>query len=307
MNTSRPYIVHMYIIHPIRCLWTIQFGSRNKLQCQMIITITRKYYPFSLCDHCRNSILSAYALLVELSASNLKSGMESICCVNDNVECIRFLLYLRLVDNVQSPRIIMKICNTSVTAFQSMCEAVVDILKWDRCSEQSRILKEYTDIVCLTVKYWSRDQLRYFLKNHFNVIDRAIVPEMKWYSKCSFDEFACNLKEPAGTLSFLLFEVIAISNLKGLHGVPRKVGSSFKLPRKSKSKRLSEINRETMKGLVKYRSECSYKECGKLDNEEQFKLCGGCKLTYYCCRSCQKRAWPQHKVHCKTLSRLNAL
>ena len=282
--------------------------SENFCDHQEVLSILLK--RFILCDHCRNSMLSSYALLEQLSVPNLKCRMERTCCINYNVECIRFLLYSRLVDHPQSPRIIMKICKNSVTAFQSMCEAVADILYWDRCSEQSRILKEYADIVCLTVKYWSRDQLRYFLESHFNVIDRAIVPEMRWLArnlKSSMNEFNSNVKDPVGTLSFLLFEVIAISNLMGLHGVPQMVGSSIKLLDKSKSKQSSEINRETMKGVVKDRSVCSYEECEKLDNEEQFKLCGGCKLTYYCCRSCQKRAWPQHKVHCKTLCSLYAL
>ena len=29
--------------------------------------------------------------------------------------------------------------------------------------------------------------------------------------------------------------------------------------------------------------------------------CGGCKVTYYCSKDCQKRAWPAHKDTCKAV------
>ena len=64
-----------------------------------------------------------------------------------------------------------------------------------------------------------------------------------------------------------------------------------------------------MRKEVKQRANCSSIQCGKSqsDSKEEFKLCGGCKLTYYCCRSCQKRAWPQHKPICGNLRRLYKL
>ena len=54
---------------------------------------------------------------------------------------------------------------------------------------------------------------------------------------------------------------------------------------------------------------CSSMDCSKLekDSGRRFKLCAGCKMTHYCCRLCQKRAWPQHKTNCQKLSRMYAL
>ena len=41
--------------------------------------------------------------------------------------------------------------------------------------------------------------------------------------------------------------------------------------------------------------------------ETSHKLCGGCKMAYYCSRSCQKRAWLHHKQECQKLKMMNAL
>ena len=38
--------------------------------------------------------------------------------------------------------------------------------------------------------------------------------------------------------------------------------------------------------------------CGKANS----RACGGCKLTAYCDRDCQKKDWPQHKAMCKARS-----
>ena len=67
-----------------------------------------------------------------------------------------------------------------------------------------------------------------------------------------------------------------------------------------------EMNRSKTREDVKQRTRCSSVQCDKpqSDSKEQFKLCGGCRFTYYCCRSCQKRAWPQHKPICATLRRV---
>ena len=48
---------------------------------------------------------------------------------------------------------------------------------------------------------------------------------------------------------------------------------------------------------------CGWHECGKTaDRGKCFKLCSQCKMTYYCSRSCQKRAWNhQHRLICETM------
>jgi hypothetical protein len=35
----------------------------------------------------------------------------------------------------------------------------------------------------------------------------------------------------------------------------------------------------------------------------QLLVCSNCKRTYYCNKTCQKLAWPEHKIHCKELNK----
>merc|ERR1712129_563461 len=48
---------------------------------------------------------------------------------------------------------------------------------------------------------------------------------------------------------------------------------------------------------------CWYKCCKKSgDIGIPFKVCSGCAMSYYCSRTCQKKAWKYgHKDHCKKL------
>merc|ERR1712087_1092733 len=48
---------------------------------------------------------------------------------------------------------------------------------------------------------------------------------------------------------------------------------------------------------------CFAPKCMVLESDtfSRFKLCSGCKMAYYCCRRCQKNAWPLHKIVCNRL------
>eukprot|EP01084_Bolivina_argentea_P138487 243783_1 len=50
---------------------------------------------------------------------------------------------------------------------------------------------------------------------------------------------------------------------------------------------------------------CNWHLCGKSQRrhpKSQFKMCGNCKMVYYCCRKCQKKSWNmKHKHQCNIL------
>eukprot|EP01083_Nonionella_stella_P049579 132047_1 len=52
---------------------------------------------------------------------------------------------------------------------------------------------------------------------------------------------------------------------------------------------------------------CSYAECDDVEDPDYdghgYKMCGGCKMSYYCSRKCQKRDWKYlgHKIKCQAL------
>ena len=55
---------------------------------------------------------------------------------------------------------------------------------------------------------------------------------------------------------------------------------------------------------------CTWIGCEKKQKNEdiKFKVCGGCKMAYYCSKSCQKRAWnSKHRNICHKLRQYYAL
>ena len=62
---------------------------------------------------------------------------------------------------------------------------------------------------------------------------------------------------------------------------------------------------ETCKDL-RQNMTCCWSECSKYEREIDvvLKVCGGCKLSYYCSRKCQKKAWKAgHWKECSTLKK----
>jgi len=70
-----------------------------------------------------------------------------------------------------------------------------------------------------------------------------------------------------------------------------------------------------MSGALALCGECGCKAkgaglvVGAREAKGQLLCCGGCKITWYCDKACQTKAWPQHKLVCKlsayTLQRQN--
>jgi hypothetical protein len=55
-------------------------------------------------------------------------------------------------------------------------------------------------------------------------------------------------------------------------------------------------NSKILKRHPKMYVKCSGIGCVKKGN---FKKCSGCKLVYYCSKTCQKVSWPSHKRECR--------
>lgn len=50
---------------------------------------------------------------------------------------------------------------------------------------------------------------------------------------------------------------------------------------------------------------CGYHEIYLQSLSKTLKLCGECKMVFYCSSDCQQKAWKLHKPHCKVYVKLN--
>ena len=191
----------------------------------------------------------------------------------------------------------MKVCEKSMSSFDALFRIFDVTLDIEDMDDFLKTIQYYQGTVFLTVKYWSKDHAVRFMENHFDKV-MSFAAYLYHRSKLAGD----SPKSQAAWMCFSFLPMLWIK-LKQF-GLRRSISS---LPPMTKDEtHKSMLLCRTVRAGLKQVVLCSSKQCDKWqkDSENQFKLCGGCKLTYYCCRSCQKRAWPQHKSNCMTLRRL---
>ena len=241
----------------------------------------------SLCEHCRNIMITFPEILADLCSieNEVLDFKKRYNGLNP-----RNMLFIRLFDQPQSPKIMMEICRKSIGIFRSMCISL-DLLHQAIIHEfepigngWTRAMLQYSEIMCLTVKYWRRDQLKYFLDNHMDMIDVRM-------------DYVRKLLRRQGYTTIETISIPGLADEFHLSDIDYTIDILV-------WGRRSIVRKEAKRRVV-----CSSLKCGKTqrDCEDQFKLCAGCKLTYYCCRTCQKKAWKEHKAICVKLRRLYAL
>lgn len=248
-----------------------------------------------LCGRCRNLILSSSDNLLRLCSDRLLSTQ---CATEIYVHAQnRFFLFFRLVDHPRMAKVVMRIYKDSVSHWDSMCGvfhgSLFEMLSGEHepDAQSKSLLVAYSDFLTLSVKYWSKAQFAFAKENIFRRMNGTLGT--KGIFTWSYSGWRESLRDD--TIFRLTQEVI--SRIKS-------VPDSRIIPKIRKWGSRSELRKD-----VKQRTSCSYLSCSKpqRDSNVQFKLCGGCKLTYYCCRSCQKKAWPHHKPICLKLRHLYAL
>lgn len=262
-----------------------------------IFDVLLKHRP--LCSCCRNMMILSPDSITEVFSAKPPSHPK-----NDRVDP-RYTLYTRLFDHPQIHKVMMKICRKSMPTFHSMCISLnnVNTMVRRRCEEMdigwTRALLRYSDMVCLSVKYWRRKHILYFMNKHYNVIDVL---------GCDIDLGRELMATGVSRNEMTSIPAIAHEAILKIrqYDIKQYFDDMYvmieKLDRKGGLRRI-------VRNEVKQRVLCSFMQCSRQqkDSRESFKLCAGCKLTYYCCRSCQKKAWSQHKSICLKLRRLYAL
>ena len=188
----------------------------------------------------------------------------------------------------------MEICTKSMPAFDNMCGLLHAVLQ----TVQIHTPNAYVRIVFLSVRYWTKDHVIYYVRNYLEKLRNHCKSLLSQWDHQEGDMQRVKL-DGTWTVKYL-FAMILIKLEQ--HGPRAPI-----LPSVSKEWLHDCMKmRRIVRGKFSLMLRCSSEQCNKFQKyiEDPFKLCGGCKMTYYCSRSCQKRAWPQHKSYCMTLRRL---
>lgn len=124
------------------------------------------------------------------------------------------------------------------------------------------------------------------------------------------EEFACKIdfSDDADTVTVMSVEFHVAAMVRAINMNVRGMGDEYhRIFGKSEDSETQLVvmeKYEEVKRHFRNRVRCSYPPCAIKQGacDYRFKVCGGCKFVYFCSRSCQKKAWRQHKSVCTELS-----
>eukprot|EP01084_Bolivina_argentea_P295300 508353_1 len=169
----------------------------------------------------------------------------------------------------------------------------------------------------LSIKYWNKYHILFFLRNYFDHFQKVIS---SLTSNNITDKLISNdyeLTVDRKEMVKLIFWIIDLMNIVLKEIIVRFNSEKLhfnSIGKQNLVKRIKKHKLDTMKTLRKHRIEvresvkemmtCSWIGCCKKQKyaDVKFKLCSGCKMSYYCSEYCQKKSWnTQHRYNCKTL------
>eukprot|EP01084_Bolivina_argentea_P259470 437809_1 len=152
----------------------------------------------------------------------------------------------------------------------------------------------YLNAFCWSIKYWNNYQVAYFVKHYFNWLTDESVRWAEHMVNRSISippiPIMILVKVALQAKKTHIFDIINISPV-----LIKRMNLVWKI---YKSTRDLDCEAE-----LKQKPICGFIRCKNSQNSNQkFKLCSGCKMTYYCSKSCQKRSWNiRHRTECNIL------
>ena len=225
------------------------------------------------------------------------------CCKHWQLKadiCLFLYTYGELLKHPRMPKILMAECKRSIKSakqerrhfnFGLLCNLMESAAIGVACQRLDgfrfhQYYGHFIGVMLRTIKYWKRKHFVYYFENHFDnmaTLKSNVLPmeDMK----------AVNGKPSLPVVESPLVEHF-VDGMQ--HFVTQRLSMDIETFL-TEYKTLYKIFRDTtLNG-----SKCYYSDCNKRQSQQdRFKMCGGCKISYYCSRSCQKKAWSTHKVHC---------
>lgn len=297
-------------------LWFLQqtkpSGDASFYHYEVIKTLL---YRYPLCDLCRCLLISAIPIAILVSESQ-DQGIESIEDFLMWRNNISLLLLGRVFVHPKITKFMNKVMTNSMEDFKSVCNVLDSLVYFKIFEPDDCHFNEYFEIswtpftraFLLSIKYWKIEQMDYFLRNHCIKFQRSGFSRTFPFGPQAEVEVAGRERVEMVVDAIMKVVVLRIQFMAKLD-----ISSQYHWFRKinivlKKDRRLS-IKHLQNKAKLELLSDigCSWTKCRekqRTDKDWRLKLCGGCKMTYYCSRSCQKRAWPWHKDICHQLCKL---
>lgn len=155
-----------------------------------------------------------------------------------------------------------------------------NVVNHSLCSGSPHSFAEACFCVCflLSAKYWAPALLKEVQDHYARQILELMVKYAEFRSECN--------------------NVLCQINPYVLHLMPCTSEQLF---------RDSQVQVANIRRVIKKYHHCCFCRELQFALDSKMKVCGGCKMAYYCSRSCQKEAWPSHKPTCVKLRSMYAL
>eukprot|EP01084_Bolivina_argentea_P254930 428690_1 len=269
----------------------------------------------SICAHCKT---------VFLSTVPFDQLMTSIyyCQHSEDVSLPVKWLNLKFMNELFFHPKIYKIMSLNMSIFEMTCHMICTYLHDDLVKtvkynypkqEKICVLLRMT---FLSIKYWKKDHLLHFINFYytdFQYYGRQFLVKSTNQAGINAKRIQNHhvLRSIFGDVTHLLFKS---KNKDLLNQIKDKQADHAKTPLISRLKGHNAYINNTLRYLVKNETKilfygnvikCAYEKCNKEQGkDEKYKICKGCKMTYYCGKKCQKKSWnKRHRMDCKQLSK----
>eukprot|EP01084_Bolivina_argentea_P047336 87210_1 len=261
-----------------------------KHQCQELLKIKRR-----LCTNCINLLLSEipYTDIINISIDTDTSEI---------IQLRKFLVW-SIFAHRKSYRLIVKCLRFETLDFGYLCDIVLDGWK-HLCTKYTLSWVEVIDMFFLSTKYWTKCHLIYFVNNNFvykfrDRFQKSIV-------KLGMDSIVVS-ETCAYIFTYIQYKILEWPNKFRNMIYNLRIRNILNFPTYCTKKEILKRRKRVKKKFCFI--ECGSVKCNKSTDSihmkvKSFKVCGGCKMSYYCSKSCQKKDWNGgHSIVCKKLKR----